>query len=113
MSGPGPTILGSGNIAATYLLQVSLTPSAVSSASVSTQTFTVSGLLVGDEVSGIELQGNWNNLTGIVNAWVSANNTLAISFQNQTAGSLTPPSGTYYLEINRPAFPGPQPSIIQ
>lgn len=113
MSGPGPTVLASGNIQATYLMQVSLTPSAVTSASVATQTFTIPGLLVGDEVSGIELQANWSNLTTIVNAWVSANNTLSISFQNTTAGSLTPPSGTYYLEINRPAFPGPQPSIIQ
>jgi hypothetical protein len=113
MSGPGPTVLASGNIAATYLLSVSLTPSAVGAGAVATQTFTIPGLLAGDEVSGIELQGGWTNLTTIANAWVSANNTLSVSFQNTTAGSLTPPAGTYYLEINRPAFPGPQPPIIQ
>jgi hypothetical protein len=113
MSGPGPTILGSGNIAATYLLSVALTPSAVGAGAVSTQTFTIPGLLVGDEVSGLELQANWTNLTQIVNSWVSANNTLSVTFSNQTGGSLTPPAGSYYLEINRPAFPAPQPSVIQ
>jgi len=109
----GPQIVNYGNIQSTFLLQISLTPSAVSSATSAEQTFTVPGLLAGDQISAIELQAAWTGLTNIANARVSANNTLAVTFQNQTAGSLTPPSGTYLLEVNRPAFPAPQPSIIQ
>ena len=37
-----------------------------------------------------------------MNCRVSGANTLAVSFQNNTGGSLTPPAGTYLLEVNRP-----------
>ena len=109
----GPQVVNYGNIQATLLMQLSLTPSSVGATTSAEQTFTVSGLLVGDQVSAINLQAAWTVLVDIVNVRVSANNTLAISFQNNTGGSVTPPAGTYLLEINRPAFPAPQPSVIQ
>lgn len=109
----GPQIVNYGNIQSTFLLQVALTPVAVGATSSAEQTFTIPGLLVGDQVSQVELQAAWTGLTAIVNSRVSANNTLAITFQNTTGGSLTPPSGTFYVEVNRPAFPAPQPGIIQ
>jgi hypothetical protein len=43
---------------------------------------------------------------------VSAANTLAVSFSNPTAGTLTPPSGTYYIEVNRPDLQN-LPPVIQ
>lgn len=109
----GPQIVNYGNVSSTFILQVSLTPVAVAATTSAEQTFTVPGLLAGDQVSALNFQGAWTILVDAVNLRVSANNTLAVSFQNNTAGSLTPPSGTYLLEINRPAFPAPQPPIIQ
>lgn len=109
----GPQIVNYGNIASTFLLQVSLTPIAVAATTSAEQSFTVPGLLSGDQVSALNFQGAWTVLVDAVNLRVSANNTLSVSFQNNTGGSLTPPSGNYLLEINRPAFPAPQPSIIQ
>lgn len=102
-----------GNLQGTILLQISLTPAATGATTSAEQTFTVPGLLVGDQVSALSLQGAWTVLVDIVNLRVSANNTLAVSFQNNTAGSLTAPAGTYLLEINRPSLPGPQPSAVQ
>jgi hypothetical protein len=109
----GPQVVNYGNIQATFLLQVSLTPTAVGATTSAEQTFTVPGLLVGDQISAISFQGAYTVLVDYVNSRVSANNTLAISFANNTGGSLTPPTGTWLLEINRPAFPAPQPSVIQ
>ena len=109
----GPQIVNYGNIQSTFLLQVSLTPTAVSTATSVEQTFTVPGLLVGDQVSAINFQGAWTLVVDIVNSRVSANNTLGLSFQNTSGGSVTPPAGAYLIEINRPAFPAPQPGIIQ
>ncbi len=71
----------------------SLTPSSVAAATTAEQTFTVNGLAVGDKVivNGPAPTAG----TGIVNARVSAANTLAIAFANVTAGALTPAAGTY------------------
>lgn len=103
MSGPGPTILASGNLSNTFLLTLSLTPAAVNTVTTAEQSFTVQGLLIGDQVSGVTYIGVWPNLTDMINFRVISNNTLAITFQNGTGGSLTPPAGTYLVEINRPA----------
>lgn len=109
----GPQLLAYGNLQGTVLLQVSLTPASVGAATSAEQTFTVPGLLIGDQVSALELLAAWTSLTSVVNCRVSANNTLAVSFQNQTAGALVPPAGLFQLEINRPGFPGPLPGVIQ
>lgn len=109
----GPQNVCYGSLQATYLVQLTLTPASVGVTTSAEQTFTVPGLLAGDQISGISLQGAWTNLTDIVNYRVVSNNTLGISFQNTTAGALTPPAGVYLIEVNRPALPGPQPGIIQ
>jgi hypothetical protein len=100
---PGPANYTQGNVAQTFVLAISLTPSAVSSGTAAEQTFTVTGLLAGfDQISAISYNsGAWPNLSEIASYRVSANNTLAVTFQNSTGGSLTPPSGTYLVEINR------------
>lgn len=109
----GPQNVCYGNLQATFLLQVALTPVAVSTISTAEQSFTVPGLLAGDQISGISLQAAWTGLTDIVNYRVISNNTLGVSFQNTTAGSLTPPAGNYLIEVNRPALPAPLPGVIQ
>lgn len=70
-----------------------LTPAGVAATTTAEQTFTVSGLTTDDKVivNGPAPTAG----TGIVNARVSATNTLAITFANVTAGALTPTSGPY------------------
>lgn len=101
-----------GNLQSTIVLSVTLTPVSVNATTSAEQTFTVNGLLVGDQISAISLQAAWTVLVDIVNYRVSANNTLAVSFQNNTGGGLTPPSGTYLIEVNRPSQ-SPLPASIQ
>ena len=98
------TTIGRGNLALTYLISISITPAAVNTVTVAEQTFTVAGLQVGDQISAVSFNGTWTNLTTIVSSRVSAANTLAITFANTTAGSLTPPAGTYLVEVNRAEF---------
>ena len=73
----------------------SLTPTAVSANSESIQTFTVTGLIVPYAVK-VSPPAGMSGL-GIMWARVSASNTLEIGFRNFTAGSLTPPSGTWRI----------------
>jgi hypothetical protein len=71
----------------------SLTPASVAAATVAEQTFTVTGLTTADKV--IVNPPAIANSTGIAGVRVSAANTLAIRFDNPTAGALTPTSGIY------------------
>jgi hypothetical protein len=104
---------GIGNIALDVLLGLTISPSAVAANTSAEQTFTVTGLLVGDVV-------NVNKPTaqaglGVVGARVSAANTLAITFANFTAGSLTPTaSETYVVNVVRPmpAYVGNLPTSL-
>jgi hypothetical protein len=117
-AGPSTTITnntsgGIGNIALDVLLGLTISPSAVAANTSAEQTFTVTGLLVGDVV-------NVNKPTaqaglGVVGARVSAANTLAITFANFTAGSLTPTaSETYVVNVVRPmpAYVGNLPTSL-
>lgn len=100
----GPQELSFGNLQSTFLLSVVLTPVATVTISTTEQSFTIPGLQVGDQISDISLVSGAfpNTLLTIANARVSAANTLTVAFTNGTAGSLTYPTGTYYIEINRP-----------
>lgn len=96
-----PTQSCFGNIQAEWLIQQALTPAAVGAATTAEQTFTITGLQVGDsvQVSKPTTQAG----LGIVNARVSAANTIAIAFINPTAGSLTPTAGEVYgINVVRP-----------
>jgi hypothetical protein len=74
-----------------------LTPTSVGAASTSEQTFTVVGLLVGDDVSVSPPAA----ASYLANARVSAANTLAIQFINPTAGTVTPIAGAYNITVFR------------
>ena len=89
-----------GGAASTPLTQVvlytpSLTPVSVAAATVAEQSFTVTGLATTDRVFAIA--PGITAGTGIVNARVSAANTLLIAFVNATAGAVTPLAGTYQV----------------
>ena len=108
----GPQIVTYGNIQSSFVLTLTLTPALVTTITTVEQSFTVPGLLVGDQVSGVTFQGVWNVLMDFISYRVISNNTLAITFQNTSAGSLTPPAGVYLVEINRP-MPGMAMTAIQ
>lgn len=92
-----------GNMLKAFLLGVSLTPAAVATITSAEQTFTVVGLIPGDFVY-VAMPSLVAGI-GIVNARVSAKDTLAISFVNPTAGSVTPVSGIYDVLVLRPDGP--------
>src|ERR1700675_4455176 len=98
----GPQEITYGNLQSTFVLTLTITPAATGATTTAEQTFTVPGLQVGDQVSAFSAQFAYSSLVDVVNARVSAANTLALAFSNNSAGSLTAPSGTYLLEVNRP-----------
>lgn len=105
---PGPattstnnTSGGIGNIALDVLLGLSISPAQVAANTTAEQTFTLTGLNVGDVV-------NVNKPTsqaglGVAGARVSALNTIAITFINATASPITPTaSEVYVVNVTRP-----------
>ena len=89
-----------GNIPKQSVISVTLSPAAVSANTSAEQTFTVTGLQAGDHVmvnkpsaqAGLAIVGTR-----------AAANTLAITFGNFTAGSITPTaSETYLVLVSRP-----------
>lgn len=73
----------------------SINPAAVAAATSAEQTFTVTGLTTSDKVFVIKPTATAG--VGIVNARVSATDTLAITFMNATAGSVDPAQETYTI----------------
>ena len=99
----GPQIVTYGNVQSTFVLTVSLTFVSTAATSTVEQSVTIPGLQLGDQISNITYSGAFpNNLLTIANSRVSANNTLTLAVNNGTAGSLTYPAGTYFVEVNRP-----------
>ena len=89
-----------GNLVFSQLIFPVLTPVAVGANTTAEQTFTIPGLQVGDFVN--LLKPTTQAGLGIVNVRVSALNTLAVTYCNTTAGSLTPTAGErYQLMIDR------------
>jgi len=110
----GPTSLPFGNVQLSALLAIALTPAQVDANTTAEQTFTVNGLVIGDfvEVNKPTAQAG----LGVVNVRVSAANTLAITFSNNTAAGITPTAGeSYQLLVVRPiasALSGGLPSAL-
>jgi len=98
-----------GNIPYSMILNVSLSPASVANATSAEQTFTVNGLQVGDFINVAKPTTQAG--LGIVNARVSAANTLAITFMNATASTITPTaSEVYAVAVDRP-FSSPPSSM--
>jgi len=99
-----------GNSKGVYAIKATLTPASVATITTAEQTFTVPTLAVGDLVfvnSPSLVAG-----VAVANARVSAANTLAITFVNPTAGSVTPASGSYTILVIRPEN-GTQANSVQ
>jgi hypothetical protein len=108
----GPSTIPRGNILNSFILRLNITPVAVGANTLAEQNFTVPGLLTTDEIGGFQyITGAYAVNVTVANMRVSANNTLTIAYANATAGALTPPSGLYYLEVNRPENVPPPPVI--
>lgn len=99
---PGTTI-ARGNISAQKIFALSLTPASVGAATTAEQTFTVPGVQIGDYVN-CQFVGSQTAGISVANVRVTAANTIAIAFNNSTAGSLTPAAGVYGFVMGRPEF---------
>lgn len=84
-----------GNINELQIVSVALTPSAVSANTTAQQTFTVTGVKVGDVVVAVEKPSHQAGL-GIVGARVTAADTVGITFSNNTGAGITPTAGETY-----------------
>lgn len=84
-----------GNVRSMGVITATLDPASVAAATSAEQTFTVPGLKVGDAVYVNKPTATAG--VGIVNARVSAANTLALTFMNATAGAVDPASEVYTI----------------
>lgn len=108
-SNPGPNSSASpdtvqmptGNLWKVGRFAISLTPSAVSTITAPVQNFAATGigLLTSDTV--LVTPPSATAGVALASAWVSAADQLSIQFVNPTAGSLTPPAGTYLVTVFR------------
>ena len=90
-----------GNLVKQAVISVTLSPALIVLNTTAEQTFTVNGLLPGDMV--LVNKPTTQAGLGIVGSRVSAANTLAITFSNNTAASITPTAAQAYLVlVSRP-----------
>ena len=92
---PGTLVWSSATVAATTTTEL---------------TTTVQGLLVGDIVDIYLTSGGLTNGLQVLNTRVSAPNTLAVTWGNQTAGVLTVPTSVWNANITRPENPSALPT---
>jgi len=103
-----------GNVAGSYIISASLTPAATAAATAVEQTFTSASTGANLDLAALRVNDfvtvNPPSITagvGIVGARVSAAGTLAITFSNSTAGSLTAVAGAYLIKVDRPEGQAP------
>lgn len=85
-----------GNVQAMGAASLTLSPASVAANTTAEQTFTLPGILAADAVLGISKPTTQAGL-GIVGYRVSAANTLAITFSNNTAAPIVPTAAEVYL----------------
>ena len=96
--------LARGNILYTTMLQATLSPAQVAANTTAEQTFTVKGLMTTDFVQVCKPTAQAG--LGIVGARVSAADTLAITFSNNTGAGITPTAAQVYkIRVDRPENP--------
>jgi hypothetical protein len=98
---PDTVVMPIGNLWKVGRFAISLTPTSVTNATAPVQTFAATGigLLTTDSVVVTPPGTTAGVIQGA--AYVSAADTLAIQFANPTAGALTPPAGTYLVDVFR------------
>lgn len=83
------------------VLSATFDPAQVNTITTSEQTVTVTGVLLDRDVVLSVTKPTHTTGLGIVNARVSANDTIAVTFMNPTAGNINPPSETYVFVVLR------------
>jgi hypothetical protein len=101
---PGPSNIAFGSISNSYVVQVAVAAgAAIGAATTVERTYTVPGLVIGDVVNVNKPQLDAG--LALVNARVSAADTLALQFANVTAGALSITASNYLIQIDRSTFP--------
>lgn len=100
-----PSMIPYGNVQKMNLLTLVLSPAQVAINTSAEQTFSAIGVKVGDSVLTVNKPTAQAGL-GIVGYRVSANDKIAITFANFTAGAITPTaSESYTVVVARPDSP--------
>lgn len=100
-----PTSLPYGSIGGLAIVGITIDPASVAAGTTAEQTFTVPGLRLTDLIVSVT-KPTLTAGVGIVNARVSAANTLAISFANATAAPVDAGPELYKVLVARPEGSG-------
>jgi hypothetical protein len=104
---PGPANIAFGNIANNFVVLVPVAAGATIGAATSVaRTYTVIGLRVGDIITANKPSAFTAGL-GLVNARVSAADTLELTFMNATAGALSIQTESWLIQVDRSAYDNP------
>lgn len=101
------TTVTRGNSHETFYISINITPSSVTNATTSAQTFSVPGLLTTDQVLVWGVSGTQTSGIVIAESDVATNGVLTIQFANCAAAPATPAAGYYTVEVVRPEGPLP------
>jgi hypothetical protein len=104
------TTVARGNAHETFYIGPTLTPTALTTSSVSSlQTFAIPGLLASDFAMLMQFNGNQTSNIAVTNVDVPSANNLIMQFQNisGSATAITPASGTYVFQVVRSEGPLP------
>jgi hypothetical protein len=109
----GPMIVNYGNVASTFLLQVSIgTPGAITLSQTGTTTVNIPGLLTTDQISTVSKPTNQAGLI-VAGGICLTNGVLTVIYANPSVGNVTPTANEIYtIEVNRAAFT-PLVGVIQ
>lgn len=92
-----------GNVQGLFHLRLSIDVASVAINTTAEQTFTLPGVRVGDVI--IVNKPTLNAGLGVCNSRVSANDQIALTFNNNTAGAIDPAAMTYDIIVFRPDVP--------
>lgn len=95
--------IGTGGTTLTKMVKgtVTVNPASVAANSVSTQTFTLTGAMVGDSLQLNPPAAGLTTGLVVLPSWVSAADTVSIVFQNTTASPIDEPSGSWTYTLIR------------
>ncbi len=94
------TTLPRGNVLKMFAVSLTINPASVAANTTAEQTFALTGLAVGDMV--LVSKPSLSAGLSVGDARVSAANTIAITFENHTAGAIDAGSETYQVLVIRP-----------
>lgn len=105
------TTVTRGNSHETFYIQPTLAPSSVATVTTAAQNFSVPGLVTTDIIQVIGLNGSQTAGIIVAEADCLTNGVLTIQFGNVTAGSVTPATGVYTIQVVRLEGPAPVTAV--